>query len=323
MERVLTQDEINALVRAAQERGEKSSLEQRSIKPCSFRQSGPLSGDQARTVTGLHEAFARNLSQSLGAYLRVLFEVTLVSVEQLAYSEFLERVPEVTYMISLQVPQMEATAALQIDHALVFPLVDILLGGKGLCEAPSREISEIEEQIMEGVSRIICNELSAAWTTFGCCPELGGRQNSAQMQRFLALTEKVLFLNFEIKLAEARGVMNLVFPMSISNTMLRKLSSDWSYGKTRPVSRTGRKLAEKMLDCSFPLTLGITTIKLPIPTLMGLAEDGICNLGISVRSPASLMVAGRPTFEANPVRHGRQRAAQLAERIAIREERQR
>ncbi len=323
MERVLTQEEIDALVRAAQDSSDKSSPELRSIKPCSFRQSGPLSGDQARTVTGLHEAFARNLSQSLGAYLRVLFEVTLVSVEQLAYSEFLERVPEVTYMMSLQVPQMEATAALQIDHALVFPLVDILLGGKGQCEALSREISEIEEQIMEGVSRIICNELTAAWTTFGCCPELGARQNSAQMQRFLSLTEKVLFLNFEIKLAEARGVMNLVFPMSISNTMLRKLSSDWSYGKTRPVGRTGRKLAEKMLDCSFPLTLGITKIKLPIPTLMGLAENEICNLGVPVRSPASLMLAGRPTFDANPVRHGRQRAAQVAERITIREERQR
>jgi flagellar motor switch protein FliM len=111
--------------------------------------------------------------------------------------------------------------------------------------------------------------------------------------------------------------------MSISNTMLRKLSSDWSYGKTRAPSRTGKRLAEKMLDCSFPLMLGITTIKLPIQTVMALSPDEICDLGIPIRAPASVVVAGRPTYEANPVRHGRQRAAQVLEPITIREERQR
>jgi flagellar motor switch protein FliM len=292
MERVLNQEEIDAMVRAARGRNDKSRQGQRSIKPCSFRQSGQLTGEEARAVTGLHEAFARSLSQSLGAYLRVLFETNLVSVEQLAYGEFLERVPEVTYMISLQAPQLDATAALQIDHSLVFPLVDILLGGTGQCETMTREISEIEEQIMEGVARIICHELATAWAAFGGGVELGDRQRRAQMQRFLSPTEKTLCLSFEVKLAEARGMLNLVFPMSISNTMLRKLSSDWSYGKSRSSSRIGKRLSEKMLDCSFPLTLGVTTIKLPVHTLMTLSAADTCNLGAPVRSRSGTGHAG-------------------------------
>jgi flagellar motor switch protein FliM len=321
MERVLNQEEIDAMVQAARGRHNKPGRGQRSIRPCSFRQSGQLTGEEARAVTGLHETFARSLSQSLGAYLRVLFEANLVSVEQLSYGEFLGRVPEVTYMISLQVPQLDATAALQLDHSLVFPLVDILLGGIGKCETMTREISEIEDQIMEGVARIICHELTAAWAAFGGAIELGQRQPPAQMQRFLSPTEKTLCLSFEVKLAEARGMLNLVFPMSISNTMMRKLSSDWSYGKSRHSTRIGKKLAAKMLDCSFPLTLGVSTIKLAVQTLLTLTPDDVCNLGVPVRSPAALIIAGRPTFEANPVRHGRQRAAQIVERIVIREER--
>jgi flagellar motor switch protein FliM len=316
MEKVLSQEEIDTMVRAARGRDEASSQEQRSIKPCSFRQSGQLTGEQVRALTILHEGFARSLTQSLGAYLRVAFEATLSSVEQIAYAEFLQRVPEVTYMISYQVRPIGAAAAMQLDHSLVFPLVDILLGGTGHCDAMTREITEIEEQIMEGVARIICKELAVAWAPMHTETELEHRQPPGQMQRFLAPAEKTLCLGFDVKLAEAHGNLNLVFPVSISNTLLRKLSTDWSYGKTRAVTPSGRQLAEKMLDCSFPMTLGITAIKLPIRTLLELEPGKVCNLGVTVRLPASVILADREAFEAEPVRHGRYRAAQVRERIA-------
>jgi len=318
MERVLTQEEIDAMVAAASGRQTDSRTEvPRDIKPCTFRQSGQLTGEQVAAVNGLHEGFARSLTQSLGAYLRVTFEVNLVSVEQLAYSEFLERIPEVTYMMCFRVEQMSTAAAMQIDHSLVFPLVDILLGGIGQCEVLTREVSEIEEQIMEGVARIICRELEAAWAPLGTKLDLDGRQPPAQMQRFLAPTEKTLCLSFEIKLAETNGMLNLIFPVSVSNTLLRKLSADWSYGRSRPAERSSGQMIAKMLECSFPLELGITQIALPINTLAGLSPQTVCNLGIPVRKPASLTIAGRAVFEANPVRHGRMRAAHMGQKSAF------
>jgi len=318
MQKVLNQEEIDAMVRAARGQHDgQAEAERRSIKACSFRQSGQLTGEQVRALTILHEGFARSLTQSLGAYLRVVFETTLVTVEQIAYAEFLQRVPEITYMMSYQVRPIGAAAALQVDHSLVFPLVDILLGGTGQCEPMTREITEIEEQIMEGVARIICKELASAWAPMGTEIELEHRQPPAQMQRFLAPAEKTLCLGFEVKLAEARGALNLVFPLSISNTLLRKLSTDWSYGKNRATSRAGGQLAEKMLDCSFPMTLGITSIKLPIKTLLELTPGTVCNLAVPVRLPASIILAGREAFEAEPVRHGRYRAAQVRQKIAV------
>ncbi len=318
MERVLTQEEIDAMVRVASGRQDESRKpETRSIKPCTFRQSGQLTGEQVAAVNGLHESFARSLTQSLGAYLRVTFEVNLVSVEQLAYNEFLERIPEVTYMVCFHVEQMSAAAAMQIDHALVFPLVDILLGGIGQCEVLTREVSEIEEQIMEGVARIVCRELEAAWTPLGTKLALDARQTPAQMQRFLAPTEKTLCLSFEVKLAEVTGMLNLIFPVSISNTLLRKLSADWSYGRSRSADRRSGRMTVKMLDCPFTMVLGLPAIKLPINTVAGLVPQTVCNLGIPVRKPASLIIAGRETFEGNPVRQGRLRAAQIGQRLAF------
>jgi len=318
MERVLSQEEIDAMVRAARgHQSETHRTEQRTVQACEFRQPGQLPSDQARALTILHEGFARSVSQSLGAYLRVVFEASLVSVEQMPYADFLKKIPEVTYMTSFQVRPIGAAAAMQLDHSLVFPLVDLLLGGTGVCEPMDREITEIEEQIMDGVGRIICRELAAAWAPIGAEIELDHRPPIAQMQRFLAASEKTICLSFQVKLAEAQGGLKFVLPVSISNTLLRKLSTDWSYGKPKAVSRSGRQLAERMLECPFPIMLGMPEIKLRLQTLLELTPGSICNLGIPVRMPAALIIAGRETFEAEPVRQGRHRAAQVRQAIPL------
>ena len=92
MQRVLNQEEIDAIVQAA--RGQTSvavAKEQRSLQSCDFRQAGQLSRELVQAVNGLFEGFARNLSQSLGMYLPVPIQTILVSVEQLAYKDFLVR----------------------------------------------------------------------------------------------------------------------------------------------------------------------------------------------------------------------------------------
>lgn len=324
MERVLNKEEIDAILRvASSRRSARQKTDTRSITPCSFRQSGQLTAEQLAALNGLHEAFARGLSQSLGAYLRLNFEVSLVSTQPLAYSQLLERIPEVTYMMGFGVEPMSATGALQIDHSVVFPLVDILLGGVGQCEILTREVSEIEEHIMNGIAGIICQQLEMAWTALDAKINLEGRQPPAQMQRFMPPTEKTLFLSFEVKLADANGKLNLLLPVSISNKLLRKLAEDSSSTKPRPANFTREQMTAKMLDCSFPVDLEITAIKLPFNTVVGLLPQSVCNLEIPVQKPASLVIAGREAFDATPVRHGRNRAAQLGQNITSpREERQ-
>jgi flagellar motor switch protein FliM len=321
MERVLNQEEIDSIVRAARGSNANAQAVRRDVKPCSFRQSGQLTGEQVRAITGLHETFARTLTQSLGAYLRVAFEATLVSVEQLTYCEFLERVPEVTYMVSLHVPQMGTSAGMQIDHSLVFPLVDILLGGNGNCAPLEREVSEIEEQIMADVARIICRELAHTWGPFTLDLELEARQPPAQIQHFLSPTEKTLCLSFELKLAERRGTLILVIPTAISATLLRKLVADRSYEKPRSISHSSRRLAERMLQCKFPVSLGLIGVEVPIENLLTLQAGDVCDLRVPVHNSASLLVVDRECFAAAPVRSGQHRAAQISIDLATREER--
>lgn len=324
MEKLLSQEEIDAMVRNARgARREDAPTTKLSIEPCSFRQSTQLAGEQARAISGLLETFARNLTQSLGAYLSVPFEAKLASVEQLSYGEFLERMPQITYMISLFVSPMRVSAALQIDNSLVFPLIDILLGGIGQCKESGREVSEIEEQIIEDVAGVVCRDLNDVLEPLGTKLELERRQSSAQVQRFRPPTERTLCVSLEVKLAEVRGTMNLVLPTAVSNPLVRRLLSGTPAAASRIPPSPTPTLKERMLQCSFLATLELTAIELSIEEVLSLSPGGVYNLRVPASRAASLLIAGRELFTAAPVRQRSLRAAQLGEPIAVFEEERR
>lgn len=82
-----------------------------------------------RAINQLHEVFARNLSNAIGAYLSVVFDCRLVSAEHLTYREFLQRLTENPYLVSCELVQAAAVAVLHLDLSLAFPVIDLLLGG--------------------------------------------------------------------------------------------------------------------------------------------------------------------------------------------------
>src|SRR5689334_9679838 len=165
MKKVLSQEEINALIRAAGP-GAKAAdprVEQPSIVPWDGRLAGRVGQEHMQAINQLHQAFAANLAHALGAYLRIQFEAALVSGEYLSYGEFLQSIPEVTYLASCKMMPVGVSVLMQLDLSVAYPLIDVLLGGEGKGEAPARGITEIEELILETVMHILCRELQSAW----------------------------------------------------------------------------------------------------------------------------------------------------------------
>lgn len=315
MEKVLNQEEIDAMFRAALGRNRTPASSPPSYQPCDFKQAGQIKKDQVRAISNLHEGFARNLTNALGAYLRVIFEVNLVSVEQLSFREFLQRIPDLAYLATFQVNPMGATAALDLEPSLVFPIIDLLLGGVGRMNEQEREITEIEEGIMEGVVRIFCGELQTAWSPLSSTFEFDERLQPTQLQRLMPPDDKTLCLSFEIHMPESQGVMNVAFPAVASNALLRKLDQDGGYSRHRSPSGTQERMTEHSLSFPFEFVLGMPDIKLPIHTLLDLKQGDIVPFLHRADSPLEGIVAGRSLYEAFPMRAGIQRASRISQML--------
>jgi len=320
VEKILDQSQIDAMVQAA--RGGKPAdpkTRQKKIVVWDARQSGQIGREQMQAISVLHEGFARNLTNSLGAYLRVVFNAALVSAEHLTYAEFLQRLPEVTYLASVKLEPVAATGLLQLDLAVAFPLIDVSLGGEGKGAPPTREITEIEEQILETVVRIICRELEVSWSALALEFGFEQRQQPAQAQQLLPAEEKTLSLSFEITVAESRGTMNLVVPAMVSSALLRKLSLGWVAARRRARAGGEGRLKQRLLKCPLEAELWLEPAAVSLQELASLEPGSLLSIPSRVEQPAALRVEGQTMFSAMVARRGTSRAAQLLQRVAVRE----
>ncbi|MGD0570058.1 MAG: FliM/FliN family flagellar motor switch protein [Candidatus Sulfotelmatobacter sp.] len=314
MQNELNQEQIDAMVRAARSGGQAEAAREPRVELWDVRRAGQIRREQLQAITQLHEGFARSLTLSLGAYLRVVFEAALVSAEHLTYHEFLERIPETTYLASCTLDPMGVYGALQIDLKVAFPIIDLLLGGEGKGVAATREITEIEEEILESVARIVCRDLGTAWQAVNLEVGFEKRMEPAEAQRLMLPGDKTLSLSFEITMPEVRGGLNLAVPISASHALLRKISADWADRRARRRSEWRDRLKRQLLDCSFSVELGVSDLRAEVGELSQLAPGQLVPLRRSAARPASLLVAGVEMFRAVPARSGDVRAAQVLAR---------
>ena len=314
MEKVLSQGEIDALFRAAHGGGE---AEQpgggAQVESWDLHQAGLLGKEQLHSVSQLHESFARDLTSSVGGYLRDQFDVALVAVEQLAYRDFLARFADTTYCATFRLPPNQASGILQMDLTLAFPLVDLLLGGLGQMPPAAREVTDIEESVLEGIGQAICGELQVVWQPLGFQVEFERRQPVAQMLRILPPLEKTLTLTFEVTMSDSKGMLNIAFPSVVSSALMRRLRSELVYERARGPAVKQESIGQRLLDSAAQMELATPAIPVRLMELLAMQAGSVLPLRRHIEEPAMLRMKGRDCWLARPVSSRNCRAAQVLE----------
>ncbi len=290
VEKSLKQDEIDALFQAARARSKAASQDARPrVQPYSFANSGQISNEQLRAISLLNDIFARNLTHNLGVWLRSRFRVNLVSAEQMPFNEFMMRIPDLAYVSSVRLEPLRALSVLQLDLSLAPPMIDLLLGGEGRADQV-RELTDIEESILTSVAEVICRELSTAWQPVGLSFSFERRQLHTQIARIMPVSEKTLCLSFEIQMPGASGMLNLAFPAVVSNTVLRRLTGDWSH-QHRHSPETRQRMQERVRRIKVGASLQLPPVRLQGRQLESLYEVQVLRLPLMSSHLAELRIA--------------------------------
>ena len=186
-----------------------------------------------------------------------------------------------------------------------------MLGGEGTSGEITRDITEIEEQVLEGIVRIMFRELQTSWQMISLEFNFGARQQILQAQRLMPPEEKNLCLSFEIKMSETRGTLNLAIPAVVSNALLRKISADFSYQRPRSPIEARHQIQKKLLNCFFPVELSMPGLQIPLQNLTELAPRDLLLFPRNAAVPAVMLVDGVPLCSATPVRVNVRRAARV------------
>ncbi len=195
-------------------RGKRSAVRSAAEAPEASRfdpqQLGQMSPDQSEGVQAIHKICARQMGAALSTILRTSCDVEFASIEQIPCAGYFERFPDPLYLASLT-SSLDARVLLQLDLPVVFPMLDLILGGSGKEDAESRELTEIEQEIFEPVARILCRELTKAWQAVLKIDfefEKGQQRGSAS---WISSGDKLLLAAFQIRMDGKEGKLHLAF----------------------------------------------------------------------------------------------------------------
>jgi len=296
-------------------KGSAPQAKPRNIQSCNFRSAGRLSNENVRALTALHEKFAVNVANSLGLFLGASLRLKLAALEQVVSTEYSSRAAIDSYLVPCSLSVMETNLLLEMDVDLIFPIIDLLLGGAGTASAEAREMTEIDEEILQSVTVLIVKELERSWQALALSLTQSRCIKPAAIPQVFLANEKLVLLIFEMELGSTNGCVTMVLPTSFVGFLLRHLKAAQSkkVSSLRPLH--GPSLRERILDCDFVVSADITHMQVHVKDLIDLRVGTILKMNSPVKRPGRLTVEGVEIFEALPVRNGERKAAQLTARL--------
>jgi flagellar motor switch protein FliM len=309
--RQLSQQEIDAVFENLQDRRRETPAAK-----FDFRRPDRIPKSQVRAIHLLHDTFVRNVVSSLSAYLRSYLTVNLVSVEQLSYAEFLDGLPSPTCMVSLGLKPYDGNGVLELNPSLVFPILEMLLGGTGKSSgAIQREITEIEQKLLDGLFRIILNDLREAWKGVAEVEfAIESMETEPQLLHILAPNEAVVSIGVEVRIGDTVGMMNIALPSIVIKMMRQKFDQQWSVRKTHASEAEQARIVRILREGSLTIEARLEGPMMTVRDFLGLEEGHLLSFDYPVEQPISMLVNGEGKFTAQVVSTGKKRAC-LVEKL--------
>ncbi len=296
MSRILSQEEVDALI-VSSPAGAGPRDDAAVATSYNFRRPDRVSKEQIRSLHFLHDRFARSAATSLSAYLRTTTELSIVSVEQSAYSEYLMALPDPTAFYALALPPFDALGAIELNPQVAFALVDRLLGGSGESTAPERALTEIEQNVVEAVVKLLLEHLTETWrTVIEVHFQIQGRETRPQMLQVASWNEVVLQVTFDVKVGEARGLLNLCVPASLVESSGSNFVQGWQQARREPTPSEQQWLAENLGSSPMAITADLGT-SMTTDELLRLEVGQVLSLGVPAGAEVDVRVADLVKFK--------------------------
>jgi flagellar motor switch protein FliM len=237
-----------------------------------------------------------------------------VSVEQLSFVEFTQCLPSPTVLISLGMKPFDSSAVLEMNPSVVFPLLEMLLGGNGKGSALKRETTEIEQSILDTLFRLILQDLKQAWHPVANINfSMDARETEPQLLQLLAPNEAVVSVGLEMRVGDHVGMMNIGLPSIMIKMLRHRFDQQWTMRKDSSEAEHARVL--KLLEpTGMRLDARLEGPSLLVEDLMTIEPGQVLNFDYPVGKPLKMVVNGRAKFEGRLVASGNKKAFQVESR---------
>jgi flagellar motor switch protein FliM len=305
---VLSQNEIDALL-AALDSGEmdaedlKKEETTRKVSLYDFKRAVRFSKDHIRSLTRIHENFARYLTTYFSAQLRTFVQINVVQVEQLPYDEFIRSIPKMTILNIFEAEPLEGRMVLEVHPNVAYAMLDRMLGGQGVAPSKINNLTEIETIIMERIFSRTFESLQEAWKTIiDISPRLEALETNPQFMQIVSPNETIALISFSTKIGDTTGMINLCIPHVVIEPIMSRLSvHHWFVSQKKARAPEEVEILEQRVNkAKLPIVAELGESSLTIKEFLGLNIGDVISLNKSVDDGLKIKVGDKLKFIGSP-----------------------
>jgi flagellar motor switch protein FliM len=322
MEKILSQEEISALVQGIEDgkvdiTGEKAKGTDAVLYDFSSQNQGRPA--EMPALGRLNEQFCRSFHQSLSLILRKGIQVSSPPSQPVRYSDFMQTHSAPASMHILRMDPLRGQMLLVLEPKLIFALVDIFLGGSGKGSLPTegRDFTAVEDRLIHKIITQILKDLEKAWSTIHPINfhYLRGEKNP-QMISIAAGNDWVLPVPYTLEIDQAIGMITLCFPLTILEPIHDKLCGVQKKESVEVDSRWVERMVDRLKTSEVEIVVEFGRGRLKAQDLLGLKVGDILPLGKDMAEPLIAKVQGVPKFLGKGGLYGANKAFQVEGKIA-------
>jgi flagellar motor switch protein FliM len=320
---VLSQSEIDALL-SALSTGEmdadelKKEQSEKKVRVYDFKRALRFSKDQIRSLTRIHENYARLLTTFFSAQLRTYVQITVASADQIPYEEFIRSIPKMTILNVYDVPPLDGRILMEVNPNVAYAMLDRMLGGRGTSVNKIDNLTEIETKIMSNTFEHAIENLREAWETI--CeidPMLTDFEVNPQFLQMVSPNETVVVISLNTVIGETSGMINICIPHVVLEPIIPKLSVHyWMQSEKKEKEPVKMAIIENSIQKSdVPITVELGSSDICIQDFLTLDVGDVIELNQQIDQPLIMKIGGIPKFVGQPGRANKKLAIQILDTL--------
>lgn len=271
-----------------------------------FRRPNRISKNQVRTLQSVHENFAEVFGYYLVSKLQTIVSMTVTSVDQLFYSEFILSVSNPSCLYIFDIEGTDGSGIMEVSPQLSLTILERLLGGSAETPPKARSITPIEQAVTRGVVEHALYDLRNAWRSIA---NLNFNYQRLEMEadfvQIAPASEIVVVISFDVNIGVHTYLMNLCFPTFALEEVLARLNRQLV--TTNILKQSNQRTRENMeilrtqiSNTYLPVVAELGKSSISVRELLELKAGDVIKLNKKINQEIELLVgdkrklAGRP-----------------------------
>lgn len=284
-EDILSQEEVDALLRGVTGEAEEASTEQDTGGVRSYdigRQERIVRG-RMPTLELIHERFARLFRIGLYNFMRRSAEISINPVKVQKYSDFIRNLVVPTNLNVVHANPLRGSGLIIIEPTLVFQVVDHLFGGNGQIHTriEGRDFTPTEQRVIMRILDIVFAEFEKAWATvYPLKYEYVRSEMNTQFANICTPTEVVVTASFTVDLGSGGGDIHVCLPYSLLEPIRDTIYSSFQADRAESDLRWVRLMTEQVQDAKLELVAKLAEANLTLRDLTELKVGDVISLAV-------------------------------------------